>query len=79
MCTRRQALRRLTGKWLSEVIRDPNTAYRLPLRLLLSEDNIRAVVALDLYADFEDFEDRRRGREMIRKWFLPRQPGVLAQ
>jgi hypothetical protein len=72
MCTRRQALRRLTGRWLDEVSRDPDTAWQMPLRGVLTEDNIRAVVALDLYPDFEDYEDRQRGWEMIRKWMLPR-------
>jgi hypothetical protein len=72
MCSRRQALRRLTGKWLHEVSRDPDTASRLPLRLLLTDDNLRCVQALDLYEDYEDFEDRQRGFEMIRKWLLPR-------
>lgn len=66
MCTRQQALRRLTGRWLEEVARDPATVHCMPLRAVLIEENIRATQALDLYADYDDFGERQRGREMIR-------------
>ena len=72
MCTRRQALRRLTGRWLDEVSRDPATVHRMPLRQLLSEENIRCTQALDLYANSDDFGERQRGREMIHQWISPR-------
>jgi hypothetical protein len=71
MCTRRQALRRLIAKWVHEVDQDPATAYRLLLRRILTEENVQAVVALDLYSDFDDFDERQRGREALRAWLKP--------
>jgi hypothetical protein len=73
--TRRQALRRLTNRWLEEIERDPDTAQRMPLAGVLIEDNIRAVMVLDLYSDFDNYTDRQRGREMIRHWISPRRHG----
>jgi hypothetical protein len=55
MCTRQQALRRLTGKWLAEVARDPDTARRMPLSQILTEDNLNCVQVLELYAEFEEW------------------------
>ena len=71
MCTRQQALRRLTGRWLE----DPATVHQMPLRAVLVEENIRAVMALNLYPDFDDFGERQRGREIIRHWISPRRHG----
>jgi hypothetical protein len=75
---RQQALRRLTGRWLEEVSRDPATVHRMPLRAVLIEENIRATQALDLYADYDDFGERQRGHEMIRAVGIAAAPRVGA-
>jgi hypothetical protein len=68
MCTRFDAVRRLMSRWITEVDRDPSFADRLPLTFILTEENIAAVSALNLYPDYDDFADRQRGREMITAW-----------
>ena len=42
-------------KWLAEVARDPDTARRMPLSQILTEDNLNCVQVLELYAEFEEW------------------------
>jgi hypothetical protein len=53
------------------VARDPDTARRMPLSKILTEENLNCVQALDLYPDFEKWGVRQRERELIRQWLTP--------
>ncbi len=72
MISRLEAMRRLLRRWLEEVERDERTAERLPLRYILTDENIEAVARLDLYSDYDDSRDR----QMLRAWLAPRQGGL---
>jgi hypothetical protein len=50
----------------------------MPLRQILTEENIRCTHALDLYAGYDDFGERQHGHEMIRAWASPAAPRVGA-
>jgi hypothetical protein len=71
MITREAALRRLIGRWIVAVIDYPHVARTIPLKTFLTMVNVEAVQALDLYADYDDWNEARRGREMIRAWLSP--------
>jgi hypothetical protein len=58
--TRTAALRRLINKWLEATRLDPVKVAQLPLREILTEDNIEAVRTLDLYSEFDERPTRRR-------------------
>ena len=49
--TRNEALPCLIGKWIDACQCNPGTSYRLPLTRILTEDNLQAVIALDLYPE----------------------------
>ena len=58
--TRAAALRRLVSKWLEATWLDPAKVAQLPLCEILTEDNVEAVRALDLYAEYDERPTRRR-------------------
>jgi hypothetical protein len=58
--SRTAALRRLINKWLEATKLDPAKVAQLPLREILTEDNIAAVRALDLYPEHDEGATRRR-------------------
>ena len=58
--TRAAALRRLVSKWLEATRLDPAKVAQLPLCEILTEDNVEAVRALDLYAEYDERPTRRR-------------------
>jgi hypothetical protein len=66
-----EAFTRLLGKWLDAVARDPATASRLPLKYLVTDENLSAVASLDLYREYSP-ERRRRDYELLRAWQAPR-------
>jgi hypothetical protein len=68
MCTREAALRRLIGRWICAVIDTPEVAHTMPLKALLTEANIEATRALNLYEGYDDLGDRQRGRALIEAW-----------
>ena len=73
-CSRGEAYSRLLSRWLTEVERHPGTEQRLPLTLILNEENIAAVAALDLYQEYSPAEQRRAFR-MLDAWIAPQPNG----
>ena len=80
------ALRRLVAKWLETVERQPDSALHLPLRDVLSEENIQAVRTLNLYSEYDRPNHQQalalagwnesRARIMLKAWMAPKQGGL---
>ncbi|MGO9049548.1 MAG: hypothetical protein ACLP19_05215 [Xanthobacteraceae bacterium] len=73
--TELEALSRLFARWLEELLRDPGTAERLPLAHILTEDNVAAVRALDLYPQY-GLAARRRDFQLLDAWMAPRRGAI---
>ena len=52
--TRSRAIARLIAEWLDHRLHQPRSVETLPLSKLLTEENIAATAALDLWAVFDD-------------------------
>jgi hypothetical protein len=69
-----EAFQRLLGRWLDELARDPQTAHRLPLRDVVTAENVAAVIVLDLYPEYSPAQ-RRRDFDLLTAWMAPRPEG----
>jgi hypothetical protein len=76
--TRSRAIARLIAKWLDHRLHQPGSIETLPLSKLLTDENIAATAALDLYAVFEDeIEERHRRHTLLRAWMEDKPQGRL--
>ena len=74
--SRDRAIARLCAKWLENDLHHPSTIRTLAE--LLTEENVKAVAALDLYSQYdEDIAERDRRRRLILAWQQARPTGRL--
>ena len=72
--SRGRAVARLCAKWRDNDLRRPGTIRTLAA--LLSEENVEAVAALDLYSQYdEDIAERDRRQRLILAWQQERPTG----
>ena len=65
--SRNRAIARLCAKWLENDLHRPRTP--LTLAELLTEENVEAVAALNLYSQYdEDLAERDRRQRLILAW-----------
>ena len=76
--TRSRAIARLIAEWLDLRLHQPRSVETLPLSKLLTEENIAATAALDLWAVFDDeIEGRHRRHMLLRAWMEDKPQGRL--
>ena len=74
--SRNRAIARLCAKWLENDLHHPRTP--LTLAELLTEENVEAVAALNLYSQYdEDLAERDRRQSLILAWQQARPTGRL--
>ena len=74
--SRNRAIARLCAKWLENDLYHPRTP--LTLAELLTEENVEAVAALNLYSQYdEDITERDRRQRLILAWQQARPTGRL--
>ena len=74
--SRNRAIARLCAKWLENDLHRPRTTPTLAE--LLTEENVEAVAALDLYSQYdEDLAERDRRQRLILAWMQGEPTGRL--
>jgi hypothetical protein len=73
---RHRAIARLCAKWLENDLHHPGTIRTLAE--LLTDENVEAVAALDLYSQYDqDLAERDRRQRLILAWQQERPTGRL--
>jgi len=76
--TRSHAIARLIAKWLDHRLHHPANVETMPLSKLLTDENIAATAALELYRVFDDeIEERHRRHMLLRAWMEDKPQGRL--